>query len=159
MNRQDNSTLELLLEREQSELDAAALALHQAESHLARVEAQVAQFQTYRAEYVGRWQAEFQQQQGGAEILHCYRGFSRRLDEALNQLATQQMQAQATARRRRAVLLETQTRVAAIRKLIERRREAQALLEQRREQKHTDDFAQRANRPGPMTRPVAGLAR
>lgn len=78
---------------------------------------------------------------------------------ALGQLAAQQEQVQATVRRRRAVLVETQTRVAAIRKLIERRREARALLEQRREQKQTDEFAQRAGRHATMARPVAGLAR
>jgi len=159
MSLQDTSTLELLLEREQAELDAAALALHQAERHLTSVEAQFAQFQAYRSEYVGRWQAEFKQQQGGAEILHCYRGFGQRLDVALSQLAAQQEQVQATVRRRRAVLVETQTRAAAIRKLIERRREAQALLEQRREQKQTDEFAQRASRHAAPARPVAGLAR
>ena len=159
MSQHDTSTLELLLEREQSELDAAALALHQAQSQLGRVDSQVAQFQTYRAEYVNRWQAEFRQQQGGTEILHCYRGFGQRLDDALAQLAAQQLQAQATVRRRRAALLEAQTRVAAIRKLMERRQEAQALLERKREQKRNDEFAQRASRPGVMARPLAALSR
>ena len=92
MNPQDTQTLELLLDREQSELDAATLAMHQAERHLMRVDGQVAQFERYRADYVTRWQGEVSQQ-GGVEILHCYRGFMHRLDDAVTQLAAQQVQA------------------------------------------------------------------
>jgi len=143
MNTADTQTLQMLLEREEGDRDTAMIALRQAERHLARVDQQMTQFESYRAEYVTRWQGEFQHA-GGIEILHCYRSFMQRLDDAMGQLTAQQVHAQASVRRCQTLLLEAETRVAAIRKLIERRVEGHERLERRREQKHTDEIAQRA---------------
>jgi flagellar FliJ protein len=143
MNTADTQTLQMLLEREEGDRDTATIALRQAERHLARVDQQMAQFESYRTDYVSRWQGEFQHA-GGIEILHCYRSFMQRLDDAMAQLTAQQVHAQASVRRCQTMLLEAETRVAAIRKLIERRIEGHERLERRREQKNTDEMAQRA---------------
>jgi flagellar FliJ protein len=143
MSHADVRTLHLLLEREEAARDAAALALQQAEEQLARIQTQAEQFAQHRADYVTRWQSEFQRQ-GGVEILQCYRSFMQRLDQAVAQLAGQQGQTQATAARCRQRLVDAQTRVAALRTLIERREQALALVERRRDQKQTDEMAQRS---------------
>lgn len=144
MNQPDTHTLKVLLEREEADRDTLLIALRQAERHQTRVDEQMAQFERYRADYVARWQEEFQHQ-GGIEILHCYRSFMQRLDDAVGQLTAQQVHAQASVRRCQAMLLEAETRVAAIGKLIERRIEGHELLERRREQKYTDELAQRSS--------------
>lgn len=143
MSPADTRTLQMLLEREEAARDEAARALQRAEDMRTRVQAQADQFQQHRADYVARWQGEFQRQ-GGIEILQCYRSFMQRLDQAVTQLAGQQRQAEATAARCRERLVQAQTRVAAIRTLIERREQTQALAERRRDQKQTDEMAQRS---------------
>jgi flagellar FliJ protein len=158
MNSADTQTLEILLEREEGDRDTAMIALRQAERHLTRVDQQMTQFETYRADYVARWQEEFQHA-GGIEILHCYRSFMQRLDDALGQLTAQQVHAQASVRRCQTMLLEAETRVAAIRKLIERRVESHERVERRREQKHTDEIAQRAAWMGAGTGVSLGVLR
>ena len=155
MNTADTQTLQMLLEREEGDRDTATIALRQAERHLARVDQQMAQFESYRTDYVTRWQGEFQHA-GGIEILHCYRSFMQRLDDATAQLTAQQVHAQASVRRCQTMLLEAETRVAAIRKLIERRIEGHERLERRREQKNTDEMAQRAAWMGSASGLAAG---
>jgi flagellar FliJ protein len=145
MNQPDTHTLQVLLEREEADRDTLLIALRQAQRHQVRVDEQMAQFEQYRTEYVARWQQEFQQQ-GGIEILHCYRSFMQRLDDAVAQLNAQQTHAQASVRRAQTMLLEAETRIAALRKLIERRVENHELGERRREQKYTDEIAQRGSR-------------
>lgn len=144
MNQPDTHTLQVLLEREEADRDTLLIALRQAQRHQVRVDEQMAQFEQYRTEYVARWQQEFQHQ-GGIEILHCYRSFMQRLDDAVAQLSAQQTHAQASVRRAQTMLLEAETRIAALRKLIERRIENHELGERRREQKYTDEIAQRAS--------------
>jgi flagellar FliJ protein len=143
MSQDDIRTLQMLLEREEAARDEAALALQRAEDLRARLQAQTEQFQQHRAEYVARWQGEFQRQ-GGVEILQCYRSFMQRLDQAVTQLVGQMGQTEASAERCRKRLVQAQTRVAAIRTLIERREQALALVERRRDQKQTDEMAQRS---------------
>ena len=142
MNQPDTHTLQVLLDREESDRDTLLIALRQAQRHQTRIDEQIGKFERYRADYVSRWQEEFQHQ-GGIEILHCYRSFMRRLDDAVVQLTAQQMHAQASVRRCQTMLLECETRIAAMRKLIERRVEGYEQLERRREQKSTDEIAQR----------------
>jgi flagellar FliJ protein len=67
-----------------------------------------------------------------------------RLDQAMSQLGLQQRQAELNLQRQRHRLVEAETRVAAIRKLISRRLETHERAQQRREQKQTDEAAQRA---------------
>jgi flagellar FliJ protein len=143
MSQPDIQTLKILLEREEADRETAEIGMRQAERYLSRIDQQMAQFEKYRGDYIARWQDEFGHH-GGIEILRCYRSYMGRLDEAISQLTAQQTHAQASLRRARALLLEAETRVAAIRKLMERRIETHELAESRRDQKHTDEMAQRA---------------
>ena len=143
MSTTDTTPLQMLLEREQQTRDDAALALQRAQDQLARADAQATMFRQHRADYVARWQDEFQRA-GGIEIVQCYRSFITRLDQALGQIEAQHRHAAAMVERCRARLVQAQTRVAAIEALLERRRQAQALTERRREQKQTDEMAQRS---------------
>jgi flagellar FliJ protein len=143
MNAPDTASLHLLLEREEAERDAAALTLRQAQDHLQRLQLQMTQFTQHRADYIARWQQQFHEA-GGIEIVQCYRSFMQRLDQAMAQLSLQQRQAEHNLQRQRHRLVEAEKRVAAIGKLISRRVETHQRAEQRREQKHTDEAAQRA---------------
>jgi flagellar FliJ protein len=143
MNTPDTHALQTLLEREEAERDAIALAARHAQDHLQRLQSQTQQFMEHRADYIARWQRQFHQA-GGIEIVHCYRGFMQRLDQAMAQLGLQQRQAELNLQRQRHRLVEAETRVAAIRKLIDRRIETHERTQQRREQKQTDEAAQRA---------------
>jgi flagellar FliJ protein len=143
MNTPDTTSLHLLLEREEAERDAAALTLRQAQDHLQRLQLQMTQFAQHRADYIARWQQQFHQA-GGIEIVQCYRSFMQRLDQAMAQLTLQQRQAEHNLQRQRHRLVEAEKRVAAIGKLISRRVETHQRAEQRREQKQTDEAAQRA---------------
>ena len=150
MSQPDIQTLQILLEREEAERETAEIGMRQAERHLSRVDQQMVQFEKYRSDYIARWQDEFGHH-GGIEILRCYRSYMGRLDDAISQLTAQQTHAQASLRRARSLLLEAETRVAGIRKLMERRVESHERGERRREQKHTDEMAQRSawiSRPG-----------
>lgn len=140
---QDRTSLQMLLERELSERDAAALALRQAQEQSARLDHQATMFDQHRETYVARWQAEFQRS-GGVEIVQCYRDFKVRLDQAIGQIGLQRQHAAAMAERCRDRLVKAQTRVAAIEALIERRRQTAEQAERRREQKQTDEMAQRS---------------
>jgi flagellar FliJ protein len=133
MSTPDTESLQVLLEREEAERDATALAVRQAQDHLQRLQVQMTQFS----------QQQFHQA-GGIEIVHCYRSFMQRLDQAMSQLSLQQGQAELNLQRQRHRLVEAETRVAAIRKLISRRLESHERTQQRREQKQTDEAAQRA---------------
>jgi len=143
MTEPQTESLHLLLEREEAERDAIALAARQAQEHLERLQTQMTHFTQYRADYVARWQQQFHQA-GGIEILQCYRNFMQRLDQAMSQLTLQQRQADVNFKRQRHRLVEAETRVAAIKKLIGRRLETHQRALQRREQKQTDEAAQRS---------------
>jgi len=157
MTSADTDALQILLEREETDRDAIAVATRQAQDHLERLNAQVAQFSQYRADYVTRWQQQFHQA-GGIEIVQCYRSFMQRLDQAMQQLTLQQRQAEVNLKRQRHRLMEAETRVAAIKKLISRRVETFQRAEQRRDQKQTDEAAQRAAWSRLQALPVPALS-
>jgi len=157
MTSADTDALQILLEREEADRDAIAVDTRQAQDHLERLNAQVAQFSQYRADYVTRWQQQFHQA-GGIEIVQCYRSFMQRLDQAMQQLTLQQRQAEVNLKRQRHRLMEAETRVAAIKKLISRRVETFQRAEQRRDQKQTDEAAQRAAWSRLQALPVPALS-
>jgi flagellar FliJ protein len=143
MHAPDTETLTTLLEREQAARDAAALALQRCEQALERARAQADQLVQYRSEYIARWSAHFNRQ-AAIEIVHCYRSFMQRLDQALaQQQALVERQTSATSQAR-ATLLDTELRAAAVKKLIARRVEDHARTVARRDQKQTDEAAQHA---------------
>ncbi len=136
------TTLSTLLQLAQTERDAAAQALRQAESAARAAQAQSDQLIDYRGEYRQRWTARFQQS-GTTLLLQCYHGFAERLDQAIAQQSHNTVQARSRLQRAERLLLAREQRVAAVGKLIERRRVAAQLLESRREQRQLDEAAAR----------------
>jgi flagellar FliJ protein len=150
--------LQTLLQRAESERDTAALALRQAEALVAQADEQGRALNTYRGEYDQRWTARFQES-GTPELLHCHRGFGQRLDQAI---AHQQLNTQHLGNRvqqARNLLLAREQRVAAVRKLIARRESELQAIASRRDQRTTDEAAQRAASAQRGQHPLAAQAR
>lgn len=137
-------TLNLLLDRAVGERDRALTQFNNAEAAQQRQLAQSTQLTAYRAEYLARWSSAFSRA-AAVEIVNCYRSFMDRLDEAVSHQQRQAAQAAANADRARALLLQCETRVASVRKLIERRQREHQNLNARREQRQTDESAQQAS--------------
>ena len=135
-------SLQLLMQREQQQCDQAQSALRRADDTARRAREQREQLLTYRGEYEARWGTQFHQG-STMDILMYYRSFMQRLDQAV---ALQTRQAElsdlqlAQARRE---LMESERRLASVRKLIERRAAELAHAGRQREQKATDEQAQR----------------
>lgn len=144
MTTQDTRTLLLLLERAQADRDAALTACQRAEQAAARQRTQAEQLQTYRGEYQQRWSVQFGRE-GRPEIVQCYRSFMTRLEEAVQQQAHLLGHADGQLAVMRETLQVQERRVAAVRKLIERRLAEQQALTSRRDQRETDESAQRAS--------------
>jgi flagellar FliJ protein len=103
---------------------------------------QADQLLDYRRDYEQRWGAHFSRQ-AKIELLHCYQGFIGRLSQAIEQQARTAGHAADQAAVARAALRESELRVASVRKLIERRVGEIQQRDERREQKHSDEFAAR----------------
>ena len=76
--------------------------------------------------------------------MHCYRSFNERLDHAIEHQQRLVSQAQLQCGHARDELQQRELRVASVRKLIERRVDEERRLADRREQKMTDESAQRS---------------
>ena len=137
------SLLQHLLAQAEGERDTAAKVLRQAEAMVLQAETQARQLQDYRGEFDQRWTDHFRQS-GTPELLHCQRGFGQRLDQAIHhqQLNTQQLGNRVL--QGRSVLMAREQRVALVRKLIQRRQAELSQLAERRDQRSTDEAAQRA---------------
>ncbi|MFY9514328.1 MAG: flagellar export protein FliJ [Rubrivivax sp.] len=136
-----STALKTLLEQAEAERDQAQAALRHAEEQAQRARQQAGQLLAYRGEYQQRWTGQFSRQ-GTMEIVHCYQSFALRLDEALAQQQRQADAADATTERLRQALLGAEMRVAAVKKLIERRQAEQRRADERRDQRQTDETAQ-----------------
>ena len=139
--------LATLLEREERRRDEALALWQDLQRQAAAAQAQADSLQGYRGEYRQRWTAQFRQG-GTMDILRCYQGFAERLDQAIT---AQQGQCDLVAQRVQqalAALRQRETRVAMVRKLIERRQAAARLQQDRRDQKASDEAAQRMRRNG-----------
>ena len=135
-----------VLAHAEAERDAALAAVRAAEQAAARSQAQADQLQEYRGEFRDRWRTRFASE-GTTTLLQCRHGFGQRLDQAIDQ---QGQQCQASARKleqARERLQQREMRLAAVRKLIERRLAEVERADQRRDQKQTDEAAQRAAWP------------
>ena len=135
-------SLSTLLEHAEAERDAALAALRNTEAAAAAAQGQLDQLQEYRTQYQQRWSTQFRQA-GSIELMQCYQGFAQRLDQAITQQSQIVAQAEQRAQQARAVVLEREQRVAAVRKLIERRQQEQNRVAERRDQRATDEAAQR----------------
>jgi flagellar FliJ protein len=143
MTAQSIALLTTLLERAEQERDAAAAALRQAEALVAQAEQQAQALHNYRGEYDQRWTTRFQQA-GTPELLHCHRGFGQRLDQAINHQQANTRHLDQRLQQARNLLLAREQRVAAVRKLIGRRQAELLAAANRRDQRATDEAAQRA---------------
>jgi flagellar FliJ protein len=134
--------LHTLLEREVKRRDEAQASLRAAHENVDTQQQQADGLTTYRTDYCKKWSAQFQQA-APMEILRSYTGFLSRLDQAI----TQQVSVVAHARRgvdsAKQRLLEREIRVATVERLIERRQDLLARIEDRRDQKNLDELAQR----------------
>jgi len=139
-----HQTLHTLLEREERDRDDALLDCHRADGQLARARGQAEHLARHRSETIARWN-ERSRLQSSVEMLHTYRGFMQRLDQALAHQESMVERLQEQLERARAALMAAETRVAAVRKLIERRASAERTAARRRDDKRADEAAQRAN--------------
>jgi flagellar FliJ protein len=142
--------LVLLMQREQRQCDQAQAALQRAEDAVRRVRQQRDGLLAHRTEYEAHWTAQFQHG-ASMDILLCYRSFMQRLEQAVL-LQTRQVELadrqRAQARRE---LMECDRRLASVRKLLQRRMAEAAQAGRQREQKQTDEQAQRMHwQPGAL---------
>ena len=146
--------LQTVLAHAEADRDTAQGLLRQAEQRLQQARAQADSLHQYRSEYDQRWVARFRQS-GTPELLQCHRSFGARLDVAIEaQDNTHQHQEQRLQQARLALLAREQ-RVAAVRKLIERRQTDLRQQTDRREQRNTDEAAQRSySGAGPLAASV-----
>jgi flagellar FliJ protein len=145
--------LQTLLEREQMRRDEAMAAVRLAHQNVETQQQQADGLTTYRTDYCKKWSTQFQQA-APMEIVLSYHGFLSRLEQAI----TQQLAVVAHARRgvdsAKQRLLEREIRVATVERLIKRRKDLLARIEDRRDQKNLDELAQRRTPP----RELAGMA-
>ena len=142
IDAQRTESLQLLLQREQQRCDAAQSALRRSDDAARQAHDQHSQLLAYRGEYESRWSAQFHQG-STIDLLHCYRSFMQRLDQALAMQARQAELADRQRAQARQALLDCERRLASVRKLAERRSAELAHAGRRREQKHNDEQAQR----------------
>ncbi len=136
-----NSTaLATLLEQVTTARDEATAKLYLQLEQVRRVSSQRQQLMAYRGEYEARWTAQFRAS-AAIEVVHSYQGFVARLNQALEQLEHQAVQAEQQVQQAREQLVERETRVASVKKLIERRAGEALRGTLLREQKASDDVA------------------
>ena len=137
--------LHTLLEHAVRQRDEALAALLHAEQAAHRLRLQAEQLHTYRGEYHERGPTRAGST-APVELLHCHRNFMQRLDQALGQQNGQLQTAEARVLQLRGTLLAHETRVASVRKLLERRAQEQRLVAARLEQRRSDDAAVQRHR-------------
>jgi flagellar FliJ protein len=153
----DTTALRAVLQHAEGERDHALAQLTQLADAQTRLRSQQEQLQTYRRDYHARWTAQFRLA-GTVEVMLHYQGFVERLNQALEQLDMQLEMAARQTEQAREVLMERETRVLALRKLIERRGLEQARRVAQREQRHSDELAARISLQRPPTLASAGNA-
>ena len=134
------TALHTLLEHAVSQRDEALAALLQAEQAAQRLRLQAEQLHTYRGEYRERGPTRAGSA-APAELLHCHHSFMQRLDQALGQQHGQLQTAEARVVQLRGALLALETRVASVRKLLDRRAQEQRRVAARQEQRRNDEAA------------------
>jgi len=140
-----NPALLTLLTQSERERDAALAALARAEAHALRLQAQAEQLHQYRQQLRERHPGT-QGQATSIDRVQVHQGFSGRLEDVIDQQQAQRLAALAQVERQRKALLPLEMRVASVRKLMGRRAESQRLVQQRRDQRQTDDNAQLQHR-------------
>jgi flagellar FliJ protein len=143
--------LHTLLEHAERLRNEALALLLQAEEATRRLQQQEMQLLAYRDEYRQR-QPGLGGHSVSIELLRSHHEFMQRLEQALTQQQGQMGAAENRLSTRRAELLALETRVASVRKLMDRRSSEQRRRNERQEQRISDDAAQHAARaPGPLS--------
>ena len=140
--------LATLLEREERRRDEALAHWRGCQQRAEAARGQHQALLGYRDEYRQRWAGQFRQG-CGIDLLRCYQGFVSRLDQAIEMQSQQADHSQNVVDAALRALRQRETRVAMVRKLIERRQAAAQLAQSRRDQKTSDEAAQRMGRRGP----------
>jgi flagellar FliJ protein len=130
--------LHTLLEHAERQRDESMATLAQAEEATRRLREQSEQLHTYRGEYRQR-NPGLGGRSTSIDLLRCHQNFMQRLDQALAQLEGQLHAAESRALRLRSDLLAHETRVASVRKLLERRGGEAQRVAARQEQRRSDD--------------------
>jgi flagellar FliJ protein len=146
MTMQRVQSLQVLLQREQQQCDQAQSSLRRADDQARSARQQHEQLLAYRDEYQSRWAAQFNRG-GSIDLLRCYRSFMQRLDQAVALQTRQAELSQAQLAQARRELIESERRLASVRKLMERRAAELAHAGRQREQKQSDELAQRMRWP------------
>lgn len=135
--------LQVLMEQAERDRDEALNAQRRVEATLSAAVDQQDQLCAYRSDYEQRWGAQLR---GGVTmtLMQCYQDFRSRLVGAVDQQGQQVARLQTQLDAARTATLAAELRVAAVRKLIERREQALWQRSERREQKQQDEFASRA---------------
>lgn len=134
--------LKALLEQAQTARDEAFAQYESGRRAHETAKQQLQSLHDFRKQYQERWQGQFRQS-GGMEIMRCYQDFMTRMGDAEAEQQRRTEAARVFMERCQAMLLERERKVAAVEKLMERRASEQALKEQRRDQKATDEMAAR----------------
>jgi flagellar FliJ protein len=152
----DIQTLTILLGQNERQRDAAFAEHQRAQGAAEAAKAQAEQLRHYRRDYEQRWSAQFCRE-GKIELVHCYQSFMERLTLAVEQQTRVAEHAAQGVERAAIALRDAELRCASVRKLIERRLAEQRIGLERRDQKQTDEAANRAawarlgaTRPSPL---------
>ena len=135
--------LQTVLARAEADRDTAQGLMRKAEQQLLQARTQADSLHQYRSEYDQRWVARFRLS-GTPELLQCHRSFGQRLDYAIDVQDNTHQHLEHRQQQARQALLAREQRVAAVRKLIERRQIELRQQTDRREQRNTDEAAQRS---------------
>jgi flagellar protein FliJ len=147
------TTLATVLQHAQAERDQALGALRQAEDAAEAARNQSHSLEAYRGEYRARWTDRFRQDTT-VELLHCYQGFAGRLDQAITLQSRATEQADRRVQQARELLMTREQRVAAVTKLMERRRNELQRAASRREQRQLDETASRLGMAARLASPL-----
>jgi flagellar protein FliJ len=137
--------LHTLLEHAERQRNEALALLLQAEEQARRLQLQAQQLNAYRDEYRQR-QPGLGGHSVSIELLRSHHEFMRRLEQALDQQQGQIQHAESRLETRRSELLVLETRVASVRKLMERRGDENRRRTDRQDQRSTDEAALQAHR-------------
>lgn len=149
----DLQSLHALLEHAERERDAVQAAVHRAEAAEDGARRQAEMLTSYGQEYDARWGAR-RGRSGTPAMLHCVHGFVQRLEQARRQQDQACRQLAERSAQARGRLQAAELRVAAVRKLIERRMAALQRSADRLSQRQTDEAAQRIAWAGRDHHPV-----
>ncbi|MBP6765628.1 MAG: flagellar export protein FliJ [Rubrivivax sp.] len=133
--------LHTLLEHAQRQRDEALAALQQAESAAEQMRLQAEQLLSFQGEYDARHPAR-SGRSAPIELLRCHVGFMQRLHQAQTQQKGQLQAAQARVVRQKQALMAMEMRLAAVRKLVDRRSQERQRTANTLEQRRHDEAAQ-----------------